>query len=375
MTRLCLPVDAWPPLDRDAWVAAHRRGGLLDDDGLAAHWAPATSQIVAGGYGRFLSFLVEIGDLDQSEASAQRIRRPRVEAYVAHLRQQNHTSTVAARILQLSQAARVMASDADWKWLHRIRSRLRHMSSPARDDRARLVPASVIGALWRSLIERADHGEDLSDRSRALLFRDALMIAVLSVCPIRAKNAAAMAIGTTLQKRGGEWWVAFAPAEMKNRRPYEAPLPDLTQWIDRYIDHYHPYLAARSGNSIAGNALWISDTGKPLSPKLVGQLVSRRTKRELGRDLNPHLFRKIVSTELAIHDPEHVGVAQPLLGHTDYRTTERAYNLGRAIDAARRHHQVVRAIRADDVSLSSSPRRATRPERSSQGTGHHTDQG
>jgi integrase len=178
---------------------------------------------------------------------------------------------------------------------------------------------------------------------------------------------AAMAIGTTLQKRGGEWWVVFASAEMKNRRPYEAPLPGLTPWIDRYLDHYHPYLAARSGHSISANALWLSDTGKPLSPKQVGQLVSRRTKRELGPDLSPRLFRKVVPTELSIHDPEHVGVAQPLLGHADYRTTERAYNLGRAIDAARRHHAVVRAIRATDVSLSPPPRRATRPERSSRG--------
>jgi integrase len=344
MARLCLPIEAWPLGDRDAWTAAHRRGGLLDDDGLAAHWAPATSQIVAGGYGRFLSFLIEVGD--QFEAPGRRITRPRVEAYIAHLRQQNHASTVAARILQLSRAARVMAPDSDWKWLQRIHSRLRHMSTPARDDRARLVPAATLSALWLALVQRAEQAENLSDRRRALLFRDGLMIAVLCLCPIRAKNMAAMAIGTTLEKRGEEWWVAFPSADMKNRRPYEAPLPGLARWIDRYLDRHRPYLTARSGSSVIVNALWISDTGKPLSPKQVGQLVSRRTKQELGRDLNPHLFRKMVSTELAIHDPEHVGVAQPLLGHADYRTTEAAYNLGRAIDAARRHHQVVRAIRA-----------------------------
>lgn len=373
MSRLCQPVDEWPTPDRRAWAAAHRRGGLLDDDGLAADWSPATSQIIAGGYGRFLSFLAETRDLNQSETPAQRIARPRVEAYVTDLRQQNHTSTVAARILQLSQAAKVMAPDLDCKWLRRIHSRLRHISSAARDDRARLVPAATLSALWPALIQRSEHGEGLSNRSRALLFRDALMIAVLCVCPIRAKNMAGIAIGTTLQERGDEWWVAFAAADMKNKRPYEAPLPGLTQWIGRYIDHYRPYLAARSGNSIAGNVLWVSDTGKPLSPKQIGQIVSRRTKRELGRDLNPHLFRKIVSTELAIHDPEHVRIAQPLLGHSDYRTTEGVYNLGRAIDAARRHQLVICAIRADNVALSH-PREA--------GTStvvprhrHHTDQG
>jgi hypothetical protein len=53
----------------------------------------------------------------------------------------------------------------------------------------------------------------------------------------------------------------------------------------------------------------------------------------------------MIPTELAIHDPEHVRIAQPLLGHGDYRTTQQAYNLGRALDAARRYQRVLRSIR------------------------------
>jgi integrase len=162
---------------------------------------------------------------------------------------------------------------------------------------------------------------------------------------MRAKNMAAMAIGTTLQRRGGEWWVVFNPVEMKNRRPYESPLPGLEPLLDRYLGYYRPYLVARSPTPIADNAVWVSGSGKPLTPKQVGQLVSRRTKRELGRDLNPHLFRKMIATELAIHDPNHVGAAQALLGHADYRTTQQAYNLGRALDATRHVQQVIRSIR------------------------------
>ena len=180
MSRLCLPVSDWPVLDRDAWDAARHRGGLLDDDGLAVDWAPATRSIIAGGYGRYLSFLSEIGDLDTSETPATRITRPRVEAYVTHLRQRNHSSTVAARILQLVEAARVMAPGADWRWLRRIRSRLRRMSMPARDDRARLVPAATVTELHSDLAQRADEAKHLSDCKRALLVRDALMLAVLN---------------------------------------------------------------------------------------------------------------------------------------------------------------------------------------------------
>ena len=47
MTRLCLPVDAWPPPDRDAWAAAHHGGGLLDDDGLISK-SSATAAVLFG---------------------------------------------------------------------------------------------------------------------------------------------------------------------------------------------------------------------------------------------------------------------------------------------------------------------------------------
>jgi hypothetical protein len=87
-------------------------------------------------------------------------------------------------------------------------------------------------------------------------------------------------------------------------------------------------------------------------------------KREVGRALSPLLLRKLPATELAINDPEHVGVAQPILGHTNYSMTERAYNLGRAIDAARRHHDVLRAIRATGATARHSGQRARLSEAS-----------
>lgn len=363
--RRCLSVVEWPDSDRAAWEAAHRRGALLDDDGLAADWAPATSSIIAGGYGRFLSFLAGVSELDPSGSPAERITRPRVEAYVAHLRERNHSSTVAARILQLCEAGRIMAPGVSWNWLRRIRSRLRRMSTPARDDRARLVPAATVTGLYAELVRRAEQGEGLSDRTRALQFRDGGMLAVFGACGIRPKNMAALAIGTTLQRRGDEWWIAFNAPEMKNRRPYEVPLPGLTWLIDRYLEHYRPYLLTRSKPPIAGNALWLSDTGKPLTAKQVGQIITRRTERELGRNLNPRLLRKLIPTELAIRDPEHVGTAQPLLGHADYRTTQQAYNLGRALDAARRHQEILRSIRRQGSPDSRQQGRRSSPRRGS----------
>jgi integrase/recombinase XerD len=141
-------------------------------------------------------------------------------------------------------------------------------------------------------------------------------------------------------------------------------LPGLTPLIDRYIEHHRPSLVARSKSPSAGNAPWLSNSGKPLNAKQIGQIVSRRAKRDLRRAISPRLLRKLIPTELAIHDPEHVGVARPLLGHADYRTTQRAYNLGRALDAARRHQEVIRSIR-DESSAETrrNPRRRCSPGR------------
>jgi site-specific recombinase XerC len=342
-------VEEWPAPDRAAWEAAHRCGGLLDEDGLAAAWRPDTSRLIASGYGRFLGFLALNGDLDPGECPETRITRRRVEAYVTELRRLNHSSTVAGRILQLLRAASVMAPDGDWVWLRRIKARLMRMATPAHDDRARLLPAATLLDLGRQLMGRAeDASTQLSDRRRALLFRDGLMICLLLACPLRARNMAGLAASSRLQRRGDEWWVSFAPAETKNKRPIDLPLPAAySEAIERYLDRYRPILLRRAATPATGDALWISGGGQALTAKEVGQRISAVTARELGRDINPHLFRKIATTHLAIHDPRHVGVAQPLLGHADYRVTEGAYNLARSIDAARRHHGVVRAIRAE----------------------------
>jgi integrase len=169
----------------------------------------------------------------------------------------------------------------------------------------------------------------------------------------RARTLAATTIGSSLQRRREVWWVAFGPEDTKDKRPIEIPLPDqFTPWIDRYIDCYRPLLACRSAIPAAGASLWLNSSGKPLPAKKIGERVSAVTQRELGRAVNPHLFRKVIPTELAIRDPAYVGIAQALLGHADYRTTQQAYNLGRALDAARQHQNLMQSIRAG---LSSTP--------------------
>ena len=91
--RRCIKPLHWPEGDRAAWAAAHLRGGLLDDDGLAASWAPATSDIIARGYGSFLAFLAQDNDLDPAEPPADRLTCPRIQSYITYLREHDHSSS------------------------------------------------------------------------------------------------------------------------------------------------------------------------------------------------------------------------------------------------------------------------------------------
>ena len=168
VVRRCLPIAKWPEPDRNAWAASHRRGGLLDEDGPAASWAAATSDLIARGYGTFLSFLAETGGLHVAARPEERVTRAQIEAYVAYLRKRNHSSTVAARILQLVRAVAVMSPGLDWAWLRRISARLRRMACPARDDRTRILPANTVYDVGLELMERAGKTSGFSARRRAL---------------------------------------------------------------------------------------------------------------------------------------------------------------------------------------------------------------
>lgn len=74
-------------------------------------------------------------------------------------------------------------------------------------------------------------------------------------------------------------------------------------------------------------------------------IVRKRTKTAFGHPINPHLFRDEAATYLAIHDPEHVRLSAPLLGHRQLTTTERYYQQGRSLQASRSYANAMTARR------------------------------
>lgn len=352
MTPLCLPLDHWPEGDRMAWENACRRGSLLDDYRAAASWAPLTQRAVALSYGRWLAWLGSEDLLDPALPPAMRITRERVITYVAELKACGlASSTIHMRVLHLSRMLDVVGPSSMPEWLRRMLRKLKALIRPTRDDRARLVPAEVLLALGRRLIHQAETAPKLSPRLRAVAFRDGLMILILCVCFLRVGNLAHLRLGSSLVNRGGVWWVAFEPHETKNRRRIDLPVPpEFSALLDRFIEVWRPLLCRTAKDICAGKSLdpvllWRGRYGGVFTAKKIGKRISDITHRHLGHPMNPHLFRKMAPTELAIHDPEHVGLSQALLTHASYETTQKSYNLGRAIDAARRVQTMLEGLR------------------------------
>lgn len=93
------------------------------------------------------------------------------------------------------------------------------------------------------------------------------------------------------------------------------------------------------------NAFWISYLGRPLADHSVYQKICKITERELGRRLTPHLFRNCLASSQAIEDPDHVRAAAPILGHADFRTTERFYIQAETIRAGRNFQAAITGLR------------------------------
>jgi integrase len=345
-----LPVVEWPEADRIAWDGACRPANLLEDAGLAAGWRLTTRESAARSWGRFLTFLASHDLLDPSAPISARITPTTIRTYVADLEANgNATGTIHIRVLHLCRMLDVMAPGTRPAWLGRLLAKLRAAIRPTRDDRARLVPAARLVALGRSLMEQAETST-FSPRLKAVAYRDGLMIMILLASALRVGNLAALKLGHSFVRRGEGWWLTFEPNETKNRRRIDMPLPgELTPMIERYLDMWRPILLQRPPRTklvaVDSGLLWLGRYGGAFGPKKIAKRFAEVTLRSLGHSMHPHLVRKLVATELAIHDPTHVGVAQALLTHATYDTTQKAYNLAQSLDAARRIQATVVSVR------------------------------
>jgi integrase/recombinase XerD len=340
--RTCLRVEQWPKADRLAWEAAAQPGDVLEDTvGPAHHWSPQTREKRRKGYGRWLNFLIRNRLFDPDHTAAERVTPANVRLYLAELKETVSSWTGWGRMDELQSAIRVIAPDPDWTWLRGVVRHLEANVRASKDKFPRLRPAGEIAAWAIGEMDRITKEPPLHNTTTG--YRDALMIAMLICCPtMRLGNLTMIRVGVHLRRLSDAYQLVFNPEETKTRTPLTIPVPEsLSSYLDHYIDHVRPNLPKADES----DRLWITRYGRPMRDKAVYAAITKTTKRAFGVAINPHLFRDCAVTTVAIEDPEHIGIAAPILGHTDPRTTEKHYIQANSLVAARKLRSSVDALR------------------------------
>jgi integrase len=204
----------------------------------------------------------------------------------------------------------------------------------------RLVEAGLI------LIREAEmYGKTALARAKGV--RNGLLVALLALHPIRVKNFAALTIGDTFINVDGRWWIRIPSDETKSNRADERQVPEfITDAINRYIDSHRPVLCSADTGHLE---LWVSSTtGRQLTTKNLGTLISKLTRETIGVDVSPHLFRTAGASTAAIYGGKHPHLASALLNHRDPRINEEHYNRAMGLSAGEEYADITESYRQHD---------------------------
>jgi integrase len=326
-----LPEGLWPTAERVAWQEALRPGVRLKRGGAACHLRPVVQHDLRKRNGLFLESVARAGRLDMNAPAGAHVTPENVAGWVAELKCRVSSVTVYGSIQKLRRFVQLIAPDRDLGWLVEIERELYSERRP-RPKWDRVVTTDVLVDAGRTLMAEAE----ISKRpklTRARMFRNGLMVALLAYCPIRLKNYAALEIGRSFVKEDDTWWIVLTAAETKEKREDERPVPDdLTDSIERYLQVYRPVL---TGAKAETNALWFAINGEPMSYASMGELLTETTRMTIGIPISPHLFRAAAVTTLATrvgHKP-HAGSA--VLHHRPGPVTQENYNRASCITAGK----------------------------------------
>jgi integrase len=344
LVRVALRVEDWPAGDQALWAAAFTQAELFDEVGRGVHLAPRTHLSLAYAYGRWLGLLAARDVSALALSPAERVTREQVVSYCEALARTNTGRSIASQLRHFRGALSLMVPGFDSGWLLTIAKQMEAQCAP-RDKRARLRLSDELDAFADKLMNWADH--DSRRRSRpitkaALAYRDGLIIAILTIAPMRRANLASLTIGEHVIRVAPSWVIVLPAAETKGREEIEYPLSEkVSRALDRYLAFYRPVICGSSQHQ----GLWASAKGIQATGGGLYLAVSRRTQREFGAPMNLHLFRDAGLSFLAFHAPDQVHAGRDLLGHRNIRTGEKHYLHAQTVLAARRVAQIIASKR------------------------------
>ena len=328
-----LPVNEWPEADREAFRAAYEPGDIFDETaGPGAHLAEGTRKAIKFAYRRWLGFLKANYPDDLSLPPAERITPERVRAFIEHLSAETRPTSVAIAAAHLYYAARLIAPTTDWAWLRSVKSRLA-VSCPARGS------IRSAGPPWHTL----DFGIELMDealtlplsghKQREIQYRDGLLLALLSLWPIRRRSLAALTVSRHLEFDDAGVNILLHPSDTKAKRAESFRVPEqLLPYLMHYLRKYDRACSARSNH----DGFWASYQGRPLARRPDLRHRPRADLSKFGKAMGLHDFRRAAATFLAMDAPEKIGLIPGVLQHASPDVSDQHYNLARSMQAGQR---------------------------------------
>jgi hypothetical protein len=193
-----------------------------------------------------------------------------------------------------------MAPDQDWRWLRDITNKLDAWAE-ANTVKKDTFPITAPEIYSRCLIVLDGlMAEPLTRPTERNKFRDTLIIALLTACPIRLRNLTMIEIGTHLIQSDTEWRLVFKSNETKTGEPLGYIIPDdLVPHLSHYINHIRRHYRGSEGT----RRLWMGLKKAPLSYEAIYGAVTARSKALFGVALSPTTFAALPRPSCRRHPP------------------------------------------------------------------------
>ncbi|MGB3626835.1 MAG: tyrosine-type recombinase/integrase, partial [Henriciella sp.] len=216
-----------------------------------------------------------------------------------------------------------------------LKSRLKHAAGrgdPSRKQGRILSTLSLLDAATMLGDEARMWPEGSLFRATGL--RDAAMVALLALLPMRRRALASLRLGESILVGDDRITVALSGALTKTGVPWEADVPPQSDpFLRAYLAEARPVLAARGRGK--DTSLWLDRTGKRMSENYLGSRIGGATLRMTGVRVPPHFFRDSAATTLVRISPEAAKLISSVLGHKGPGTAERHYIHAQSIEAGR----------------------------------------
>jgi site-specific recombinase XerD len=362
----------WPELDQHLWQVATQKGNFLERDGKAAHWSAATRLQVQKGYGKWIFHLTAEGGLTAKgqETPIERVDEDQLRSYLECLKAQGLASqTIASRIIDLTEAIRVMQPEANITILRQLSATMQQRATPSRKKHARIKPPQEIWQACLKYMEQAMRDNLAPNINQASRFRDALSLGLLAQRPLRRRNMSGLVIGEHLTLDNDVWHCHIIGDQTKDGATISFTLPDDGRFFTVF-EHYllvcrqhllrKPAINAQNISELTG-PLWISTRGKAMTSHAFYYGITRISDELLGAPLNPHILLDCAASALSSDAPEYILVASRILGHSDLATTLGHYeqssmlaagtNLASTMEALQQHALASAAPLTEDNAL------------------------